>query len=444
MKLGLVAAISGIALTGNLQASMADMISHLGNVSHYNSGGSYQDQSTGHYSAGGLMVKQRNRTHQLINIRPPSFGGSCGDFDLRFGGISFIKADELVKTLKAVAQGVPAYAFQLALKTTAPQIANTMEALQKKLEEINALLLNECSMRQQLLEGIMPTGSAMHEKVCDDINRSGSGDLDFFGSRQRCQEKGERNSAAAEAKSRYPELMVGEFNLVWTVLQKLPRYAEDRATAERILSLVGTVISKKVEDDYKITFIDPQADDTKFIEAHLHGGQTQSLVCSDTEECLGVTSTDLLISAEDSLSRTVYRQIESMKRKYLSEEEFSTEEMAFLSDSVNLPVYKYIQVSASSGISWPMEKVSQYFAMAVLLKQFEEVAAEIIQALSVLESIQFDTTIIQEFKQRLEQARSRLQSQMASLDAKEVFMIDKLLKAKEREMRANYDYERRG
>ncbi len=444
MRSFLITATSVLALTSPLKASMADMISHLGNVSHYNSSGSYQDQSTGHYSAGGLMVKQRNRTHQLINIRPPSFGGSCGDFDLRFGGISFIKAEELVRTLKAVAQGVPAYAFQLALKTTAPQIANVMEALQKKLEEINALLLNECSMRQQLLEGILPTGSAMHEKVCDEINRSGSGDIDFFGSRERCQEKPERNAAAAEAKSRYPELMVGEFNLVWTVLKKLPRYAEDRAAAERILSLVGTVISKKVDDDYKITFIDPKADNTKFIEAHLHGGQTQGLTCLDTDECLGVTSTDMTISADESLSRTVYRQIESMKRKYLTEEEFTKEEIVLLSDSVNLPVYKYIQVSASSGIAWPMEKVSQYFALSVLLKQFEEVSAEILEALSVLESIQFDTTVIQEFKKRLEVARSRLNHQITALDAKEIFMIDSLLKAKEHEMRANYDHERRG
>ena len=113
--------VSLLFWTGTLNASMKNMISHLGNVSHYNEGGSYQDQSTGHYSAGGLMVKQRNRTHQLINIRPPSFGGSCGDFDLRLGGISFIKMEELVKTMKAVAQGVPAYAFQLAMKTVCPQ-----------------------------------------------------------------------------------------------------------------------------------------------------------------------------------------------------------------------------------------------------------------------------------------------------------------------------------
>ena len=62
---------------------------------------------------------------------------------------------------------------------------------------------------------------------------------------------------------------------------------------------------------------------------------------------------------------------------------------------------------------------------------------------AILEAIQNDTKLIQEFKKRLEQARSRLQSQMSALDSKEVFMIDKLIRTKEKELRANYDYERR-
>ena len=435
------------ASNGSMGGSMESMISHLGNVTHFNSAGSYQDQSTGHYSAGGMMIRQRNRTHNLINIQPPSFGGSCGDFDLRFGGISFIKLQELVKTMKAAAQGVPAYAFQLALKTTCPVCANTMAALQKKLEEINGLLLNECSMRQQMLEGILPTGSAMHEKVCDDINRGSDEGLDFYGSRERCQSKPDRHKAVHEAKKKYPDLVIGNFNLVWMVLKKMPRYANDREASERIMSLVGTVVSQKNESDeekdFNITFIDPKSDETKFVEAHLQGGHTEIYHCSDGDECLQVSTNKLVIPYEQSLSRTVYKHIESMKQKYLNESAFSPAEMTFLSDSVNLPVYKYIQISASTGIAWPMEKVSQYFALSILLKQFEEVASEILKALSILEAIQNDTKLIQEFKKRLEQARSRLQSQMSALDSKEVFMIDKLIRTKEKELRANYDYERR-
>ncbi len=77
----------------------------------------------------------------------------------------------------------------------------------------------------------------------------------------------------------------------------------------------------------------------------------------------------------------------------------------------------------------------------ILLKQFEEAAAEVLQAVSVLESVQFDTTVTQEFKKRLELARTRLQQKMATLDGREIWMIDKLIRSKEDEMRANYDLE---
>ncbi|NCP62691.1 MAG: hypothetical protein GW748_05195 [Alphaproteobacteria bacterium] len=439
--------ISVLSLCGQplFGSKMSDMISHLGNASNFNAAGSFRDQSTGHYTAGGMMVRQRNRTINPLNIRLPQMGMSCGDFDMRFGGISFIQTDQLVDTLKATAQGVPAYALQLALKTTCPQCEGTMRSIQKVLEDMNALLLGDCHSRQQMLEAVIPTGTAMHEKVCEDITKSGGGNHDFFGTRKRCQGKDKVNAKIDEARERYPDLLVGEFNLVWTALKKLPRYENDTELAEMIMSLVGTVISKKEgplnKENYKVTFIDPKADEDGYLEAYLQGGTTSKLVCDETSKCLSLTNSQHVITPENSLSNLIMKNINSMKSKYLSEEPFSTQELVFLSDSVNLPVYKYIQITASSGAHWPLQKASQYFAFAILLKQFEEVAAEVLQAVSVLESVQFDTTITQEFKKRLELARTRLQQKIATLDGREIWMIDKLIRSKEDEIRANYDLE---
>ena len=317
-----------------------------------------------------------------------------------------------------------------------------MRSIQKVLEDMNSLLLGDCHSRQQMLEAILPTGSAMHEKVCEDIEKSGSGNHDFFGTRKRCQGKEKVNTKIDEARARYPDLLVGEFNLVWTALKKLPRYEHDTDLAEMIMSLVGTVISKKDKENYKVTYIDPKADEDGYLEAYLHGGSTTKLVCDETDKCLNLSNRNHVITPGNSLSRLIMKNINSMKVKYRTEEAFSTEELVFLSDSVNLPVYKYIQISAASGTHWPLEKASQYFAFAILTKQFEEVAAEVLQAVSVLESVQFDTTVTQEFKKRLELARTRLQQKMASLDGREIWMIDKLIRSKENEIRANYDLER--
>jgi predicted GTPase len=79
--------------------------------------------------------------------------------------------------------------------------------------------------------------------------------------------------------------------------------------------------------------------------------------------------------------------------------------------------------------------------MAILLKQFEDISLEIVEAVSVLESVQPDTTVTKEFKDRLELARTRLQQKMATLDSNEIGMLDKITRAKEIEMRANHDLE---
>ena len=422
-------------------SSLGDMISHLGNVTNFNEGGSFQDQSTGHYTAGGMKVRQRNRSINPINIRMPNAGGSCGSFDLRFGGISFMKASEFVKMFKSMATGMPIYAVQLGLKTYVPQISQGMEWLQARLLEINKMMLNDCQSRQQLMEGILPTGSAMHEKVCLDMKQGGNFNNDYTGARERCMRKDERNAASEEMRSRHQDLLISEFNLVWNVMQKLPRYKNDRELAQMIMSLVGTVISKKDGEDFKVLFLSPKADDEKFLDAYLMGGQTEVFICDETSKCLNVSNTHHNISPDKSLTNVILKNINSMRNKYLTEEAFSPQEMVFLSDSVNLPIYKYIQISAAGHVNYPLARSSQYLAMAILIKQFDDVAAEILAAVSVIESVQMDTTVIKEFKDRLELARTRLQQKMATLDTKELWMLDKITRAKETEMRANHDLE---
>jgi hypothetical protein len=130
MRKGYVLATSLLLSCPVKSSSLGDMISHLGNASNFNQAGSFQDQSTGHYTAGGMKIRQQNRSVNPINIRLPNMGGSCGSLDLRFGGISFMKAGEFVRMFKSMSQGMPIYAIQLGLKTYVPQIEQTMKGLQ--------------------------------------------------------------------------------------------------------------------------------------------------------------------------------------------------------------------------------------------------------------------------------------------------------------------------
>lgn len=422
-------------------SKMGEFITHLGNVSNFNAAGSYQDQSAGHYSAGGLMIRQRGKTISPLTIRLPTLGMSCGDFDIRFGGISFIKGEEFSKMLKATAAGVPSYALQLALKTVSPQIEGTMSNIRTMLQKINGTMLNDCRARQKILEGVLPTGTALHEQVCHDMAASGYQD-DYTGARDRCTKKSNRDQATAAAREKHPDLLVGEFNLVWNVLAKMPRYQNQDDLREFILSLVGTVMSIKEGDTYKTTFLEPKLDDDRFLDAYLRGGETPALTCGDKKKCLDVEQTVKTILKEESLKHQVSTNIQSLKKKYRSEEVFTQAEMFFLSDAVNLPVYKYIQVSAASYLDIGIERSTEYIAVSILLKQFEDVATEMVEALSVLEAVQLDTKATTQFKERLELARSRLHQKMQTLDNREIWMIDKIVKGKEQELMATFELEK--
>lgn len=432
----------GLGSSFTLHASkMGEFISHLGNVSNFNSSGSYQDQSAGHYTAGGMMVRQRQKTINPINIRLPSIGGSCGDFDIRFGGLSFLKGQETLEMLKTVATGSPLYVMQLALKSVSPQIEGLMSHLRSELQKLNSLMLNDCHMRQQLLSAVLPSG-AVHDTLCMDMAQSGN-NADYFGARDKfCKKPEQREKGVQEAKKKHQDLLAGEFNLVWNVLKKMPRYKQDKDLAQLIMSMTGTVLSQKENDGYKVTYLDPKIDEDRFLEANLRGGETAVLSCDETDKCLSVKNVHKIIAEKESLKYLIQDQIKSIRRKYMSETQFTQKEMVFLSDSVNLPIYKYIQVSAAVREDWPLMRSMEYIAIAILIKQFEEVAAEVLEAVSVLESVQIDTTVTDKFKRRLEEARSRLQHKMNAIDSREIRMLDTILKAKEREIMANSDLER--
>lgn len=259
-------------------SGLEEMFKKLGASSNYTGAGAFKDQSAGHYTAGGLVVRQKNKAISPINIRLPNFEMNCGDFDLRFGGFSFIQAQEMIEMLRRVGTGVPTYAFQLALKTMAPQIEGTLGNIRTFLQRINNIMLSDCRMKQTILEGIAPNQSTLHEKVCQDMQRGGHAE-DYTGARKRCLKHSKQEEALKKAKEKYKDLLVGEYNVVWHVIKKMPQYANNKDLAQFIMTVVGTIISKKEGEYYKVTPIPPKGDEKDFLLVYLKGGETEHLEC---------------------------------------------------------------------------------------------------------------------------------------------------------------------
>jgi len=133
-------------------------------------------------------MRQKNKVVSPFNISLPHLGMGCGGMDMFFGSISAIKGEEMVQLLRSMAAGVPTYAFQLALKTMAPQLENLMAQIRKYVQDINNMMVDSCQMYQNIVGGFWPTGTAASEMICQDAMLDSG--KDWFEARKHCQKDG--------------------------------------------------------------------------------------------------------------------------------------------------------------------------------------------------------------------------------------------------------------
>jgi conjugative transfer pilus assembly protein TraH len=67
------------------------------------------------------------------------------------GGFSFLNVDYLVQKLQNILSAAPAAAFDIALKTLAPQVADTIKTLEAISDRLNSLQLNDCKAAKALV-----------------------------------------------------------------------------------------------------------------------------------------------------------------------------------------------------------------------------------------------------------------------------------------------------
>ena len=407
------------------------MFASLGNQANISSPGSFQDQAAGYYTGGGFMLRTKNKTLTPLQVSLPHIGAGCRGIDAYFGGFSFMKSEQLIRLLRTMGTQAGTYAFQLALKTMAPQVENLFSQLRTMALKANALMLEDCRMVQSLYASALPKNTAMQEQACIDVRKTGDGE-DWFGAKQKCVANSHLQQAAQQKKQQSPDLLIGEYNLVWDVAQKIPELKERTDLCEFIMSITGTLISKKEGDRYRIRFVEGKADDRGFVGTYLKGGSTEKLRCR-TRKCLAPKWTPVTIGAgdEQTMIAKVEARIASVYAKYQSKEELSSEEIAFLNDTVKVPVYRYIQVSAASGSFPILNDALEYIALSVLLTQFDTIASKILSALDSLQEVQMDDTQIKRFTKALQQTRVRLHQLIAAADHGAVWRLNRMIQAYE-------------
>lgn len=115
------------------------------------SSGYHQGSGRGYLTGGSFSARWPMGTDNLMTISRPNIKAGCGGIDMFLGGFSFLDVDKLVEKLQRILSAAPAAAFDIALKTLAPQVSDTIKSLEALVEKLNNLQLDDCKAAKALV-----------------------------------------------------------------------------------------------------------------------------------------------------------------------------------------------------------------------------------------------------------------------------------------------------
>ncbi|AOH85677.1 conjugal transfer protein TraH [Sphingomonas panacis] len=118
----------------------------------YTSPGSFQDQTRGYVTAGGMSGRVDVHNDYLMSLTLPKVKAGCGGIDMFLGGMSFLDPDYLVQKLESILQAAPAVAFQYLLETLDEKMGNIISKMEAATNFLNSIQVNDCRLANRMVQ----------------------------------------------------------------------------------------------------------------------------------------------------------------------------------------------------------------------------------------------------------------------------------------------------
>lgn len=162
------------------------------------SAGAYTNSDGSRTFYGGSFKAQIDQNPvQLAGFSAPKISAGCGGIDMYAGSFSIVSGDEVVQMLRGVAQGVPAYFFQLALSNICSKCENLMAAINEKISELNKWGRLSCEEAGDTLlesDALAPMVNSMRRSEIPALNAE-DGLIDSWATSLKKQEWGPGNDS---------------------------------------------------------------------------------------------------------------------------------------------------------------------------------------------------------------------------------------------------------
>ena len=439
-----VAVVLGLTLSSPSQAGVMKDMQHFfnkfGAATNSSTGSAFQDQSAGYMTGGSLFVRNPVRSQRVVSMSMPGYRAGCGGINLWSGGFSYINGEGLNNMMQAILSNAPSYAVMLAIETYAPQIHSIVNELNKLAADFNRLNINSCETAALALGGMWPKSDTGSQAVCQMLAAQDGSVADRVKARHDCGAGNNRDSILTKANR---DMLVGEFNLAWKLLEKMEflfeasgnalnlltpgemNSQESRLLKEIFMTLSGKIINRKSGGDgaYNQLSLPSKASQEEFIKALMQGGNIQCYECDEPDKCLNPRLVQKTLPANEALQLKVEQILESIVAKVRNDEgdqEITPGELSLVNAS-HLPIYKILNVTTAYQKGRAPINISQYgelIAFDVTYKYINDVLDAFQDASNHLKALQFTDEHVAPFMEGIRQSKIQLSLHRDSAFAK--------------------------
>lgn len=410
----------GATTHASVSQDLDNFFNGMGYASNVTNPAAFESQAAGFFGGGSLYARNQVRQYQLVQLDLPSYRAGCGGIDLYTGSMSFLSNQKLVDLGKSVMTNAGAYAADVMLASTVPELKQVRD-FNLYLEQLaNHSSINSCQLGENLVGGMWPKTAASQQKICKDQAAMGKDGLfsDYVQARMACSGNGFDNvmNKASQDPERKKQVVINK-NLVWSLLQAKSFLNSDKELAEMVMSLTGTLI---IDKEGKVTNVPSLAGNADLVNALIGTGSGVRTAkiwhCKDAgsnSQCMQVSLQDITIPEESTLTYKVRDIIRTINTKLINDEKPADRELNFLS-MTSLPVMKFLSVLNSmhfGSSAVDIEEYSMLIAQDLLTNYLTELLTEVNVATAGSE---LNTDLVKEIQKRINEATTRV----ASIDPK--------------------------
>ncbi len=374
-----LAAAALFALLLSISPARADVLSEMNRFwqgAAVNTTGptAFQGQASGHWTLGNLYLRSPVRSEQIATVNLPSFRAGCGGIDAFAGAFSFIDSDQLVAFGRAVAQNAAGFAFELALETISPVIAETMAKLRALAQWVNSQNLNSCETAQALVGAAWSKNDRSSAAICAAIGTSQGIFSDYAAAKHGCGADGKRNSTLAAASGAMADQVPVNVNYAWKAVRASAFLAGDTGLAEFAMAVTGTVIVTAPASDGdasgpRVRILEPLALDRRVTETLMEGGGALPVYrCDEPARCLNPTLGTATVPANDGFRARVAGLLRDLVDAVRADTALPAPALGLV-NLTTLPVYRVANAAAAyrgAVIDQEMDALAEAVALDVM------------------------------------------------------------------------------